>query len=341
MSLSTFNFRYEFPLEGEPPTEIILWEKGVNPSTKLPEKVYNENSAKAITEQWQAWGRDIAFTYEHDFHKDELPGYQKKAAAWGKVDASPERCRIYDIRYTPMGRQVVKDKEFRYLSAEFHVKNQKEITALNAITLTNYPSTLKAKPLLESLLAPTKRTKSMKISEMYDGLSMVFTEAQEAAQDTNEEVSGVAKSVLEYLAPAISLLQEHMGAMSVKENLAQVKKLIREQSKTTSGLVGSLRALISQAKYATELESQVVSECVAKGISQGKIAPTERVEMESMALHDVRAYLENRQTVKIKQEPTVDKSIPSIPVVPATAEEIVSPEVESFLSNVRNKVVRS
>lgn len=121
------------------PSEIRLFKFGENRTSKGV-FVLDEKGAQAVLEAHAKHGVGLHFDYEHD---------QRKAAAWFDLEVrNGDGLYATNIRWTPPGAELLKNREYRYASPTFMVDGDKRITRLVNVALTNLPATEHAPELV-------------------------------------------------------------------------------------------------------------------------------------------------------------------------------------------------
>ncbi len=148
-------------------------------------------------------GIDIAVDYKHDS--------ADIAAGWVKaIELSEDGATLTpEIDWTPGAEKKLSEKEFRYISADFHPDYQDNETmkkhgpTLLGFGLTNRPVIKGMKPAVE-LSEPTQGDETMELSEQqvaeYKALITVLAEAKIAPADLGKKLSELTTKVEELTA---------------------------------------------------------------------------------------------------------------------------------------------
>jgi phage I-like protein len=105
----------------------------------------DEAIAKNVIEERQSLKRDLLFDYEHQTLYTKDNGKEAPAAGWAKsAHLSYDHVNgllVSGIDWTPKARQMIKDKEYRYLSPVFsYNKMTGEVISLKHLAITNEPA---------------------------------------------------------------------------------------------------------------------------------------------------------------------------------------------------------
>jgi phage I-like protein len=130
-------------------------------------------------------GTDLAIDYAHDSFKE--------AAGWIKgLSASDDRSELWaDIEWTPKGKESIKNKEYRYLSAEFVYEYEDENgvkcgATLFGAGLTNRPFLKNMKPV--STLSEEQRIKKMDLEKKLSELESKQSKLEAALAEKEAEI---------------------------------------------------------------------------------------------------------------------------------------------------------
>lgn len=173
-------------------------------------------------------GIDLAVDYKHES--------EDKAAAWIKdVFLNDEKTGMFArVQWTPAGRQVVEDKEFRYISPDFGFKSQDKETlkwfgpTLNGAALTNRPFIKRMNPVVQ----------------LSEGAA-TFDEDDEQENDDMKIEEAQAK--IKELEKQTKKLSEENTALSDKVKAAEAdKKVCDEANMTPEEMMAKIAELTKQ-----------------------------------------------------------------------------------------------
>ena len=125
----------------EPPTELMLVPPGVV-ITGRDGRSWNNANPQGIVDYFVKRGVDLPFDVEHASELKAPQGEPAPAAAWVKGLEVREGGAIYGrIEWTPKGRNMVLNREYRYYSPVFlYDKSNFILRGLASVGLTNQPN---------------------------------------------------------------------------------------------------------------------------------------------------------------------------------------------------------
>lgn len=125
---------------GKVPTEFVIFEKGVNDSTK-GRWIFDDKAAKDVMGKYRAMSRRVSFDYDHAaLRKDSLnPAETAKSAGTCLLEVRDGALWAVDCKFTPKAKAAIEDGEWPYFSPAFsHVGGRP--TWVISIGLTQNPS---------------------------------------------------------------------------------------------------------------------------------------------------------------------------------------------------------
>ena len=137
------------PEGAEPPTEILVFAKGITETTKGP-ILFDDDAGKAILAKFRDQGLDaLPFDIGHGMLSPFAPPDGHKAAGWFKPKVREDGLYAADIEWTEYGATALRRREFRYFSPALIRDNDsgRAVELIN-IALTNIPATKRQKPLV-------------------------------------------------------------------------------------------------------------------------------------------------------------------------------------------------
>lgn len=239
----------------EPPTEVKLLAAGKIETTK-GDFGFPPESGKAVMSKAADYGNDFNFDYGHSmlgsFNLD--PSEAGKAAGWYKLDLRNGELWATDIRWTPKARDMIMNREYRYISPAFCHNEAGEVTELINCALTNIPATKRLKPLMAS------------------------RKTEESKMDEKEMVAALATS--KAFSEEIAKLTGKAGP----EALAVIQAWKVGFDRAVE-LTAKLEAVETAAR-ASELDT-----LVKQGSSEGKIPPAMLEWAKSQSVESLKAFL--------------------------------------------------
>lgn len=141
--------RVAVPVEAPARVLVIPWGEVASKSRDM---VVDEESARAVIEAFAAHGVDLPIDYEHQTLGGEYasPDGTAPAAAWIKSLQPEPGVGIWaNVEWTQRGAELVRAKEYRYLSPVAMVrKSDGKVMALQSVALTNTPAIVGMQPVV-------------------------------------------------------------------------------------------------------------------------------------------------------------------------------------------------
>lgn len=137
------------PVEAPPRVLVIPWGAVASKSRDM---VVDEESARAVIEAFAAHGVDLPIDYEHQTLGGDYasPDGTAPAAAWIKsLEPEPGVGIWANVEWTQRGAELVRSKEYRYLSPVAMVRRRDgKVMALQSVALTNTPAIVGMSPVV-------------------------------------------------------------------------------------------------------------------------------------------------------------------------------------------------
>ena len=131
-----------------PPTEVRIFAAGMIETTKGV-FIFDEQAATALVMKASDWGNEFSFDYEHNAVDPTISG-PKPAAGWYSLAMKGGELWAINIRWTPKATDLIKNREYRYISPAFNADKDGRITSLINVALTNIPATKGMMPIITS-----------------------------------------------------------------------------------------------------------------------------------------------------------------------------------------------
>lgn len=134
-------------LGDEPPGEFRIFSAGKVETTKGT-FVFDDAAAKSVMADYKAHGVELMIDYDHaslDIGFD--PSLSGKAAGWFTPEVRAGELWAVNVRWTPKAAEALRQKEWRFMSPAFALKDGR-ITSLLNVALTNMPATNNLEPLM-------------------------------------------------------------------------------------------------------------------------------------------------------------------------------------------------
>lgn len=112
------------------------------------EQELDEESLKKLADKLNASGREVLVDRDHASSK---PGLYRDTSAQGwasEFEVREGQGLFGKVRWSDLGKKLVENRVFRWLSPVFKLGSDKKPVDMNAIALTNTPSQMLLKPVL-------------------------------------------------------------------------------------------------------------------------------------------------------------------------------------------------
>ncbi len=256
--------------KGEPPSEFRIFKAGANRTTKGIFE-FTQASAESVMTKAADYDNDFAIDYDHAmlgggmFSSD--PAAHGAAAGWFTPEVREGELWASNVSWTPRAVKMLSDREYRYCSPAFGTTEDRTITELLNVALTNMPATKGQTPLVANQLNTNLLEAPMKSLLALLSLKETSTEADAA----------VALNAL--LAERQALLSE-VGGSTVAEAVGRVRGLKAEAGKAVelAKQLGELSAASRKAEVAALLK---------KAVEEKKVAPAELELLTKVGERDV------------------------------------------------------
>jgi len=135
----------------EPPSRVLLWRWGANPTAKGTFWL-TKDSAKNIIENFNQRGNPLVFDVDHKAFDDKAEINQKVAAGFSaSLSTDAEGIWADNMVWTDLGYKLIKDGGYLFDSPVIISSAKNVITKLIAGSITNFPAKNNAQPLLFSM----------------------------------------------------------------------------------------------------------------------------------------------------------------------------------------------
>ena len=215
-------------------------------------------------------------------HANLADGETAKAAGW-IVDLEIRDSSLFaKVEWTPKAAEMIKNKEFRFISPEFSTEGHKnefgekiEGPFLHAAALTNMPFLKGMEPV--TLKQKRKEATSMpKVDELLKTLKLKNEDELVKLVETLQTQAADSQKIIDSLE-----LKEGEKPVDV------IKKLKADKGK----LIEAMDSLKKDVHSLKEKEHEKnVSLAVSKAIQDGKILPAQKEQMSKIALKDLESF---------------------------------------------------
>ena len=159
------------------------------------EQELDEESLRKLADKLNASGREILVDRDHASSK---PGLDRDTSAQGwasEFEVREGQGLFGKVKWSDLGKKLVENRVFRWLSPVFKLGSDKKPVDMNAIALTNTPSQMLIKPVLNQ----AADEESIENKEMTEGKEMDIEDIKKIVFDVLKEAGLVVddKAVVE------------------------------------------------------------------------------------------------------------------------------------------------
>lgn len=192
------------------------------------EQELDEESLRKLADKLNASGREILVDRDHASSK---PGLDRDTSAQGwasEFEVREGQGLFGKVKWSDLGKKLVENRVFRWLSPVFKLGSDKKPVDMNAIALTNTPSQMLIKPVLNQ----AADEESIENKEMTEGKEMdiedikkivfdVLKEAGLAVDGKDAVVEAVKREVADEKLDRLEDAAEMKAAESIVESAAK------------------------------------------------------------------------------------------------------------------------
>ena len=198
------------------------------------EQELDEESLKKLADKLNASGREILVDRDHASSK---PGLDRDTSAQGwasEFEVREGQGLFGKVKWSDLGKKLVENRVFRWLSPVFKLGSDKKPVDMNAIALTNTPSQMLIKPVLNQAAdeetveevekqeeSKQEETKDMNIDEIKKIVFDVLKEAGLAVDGKDAVVEAVKREVAEEKLDKLEDEAEMKAAEAIVESAAK------------------------------------------------------------------------------------------------------------------------
>ena len=147
------------------------------------EQELDEESLKNLADKLNASGREVLVDRDHASSK---PGLDRDTSAQGwasEFEVREGQGLFGKVKWSDLGKKLVENRVFRWLSPVFKLGSDKKPVDMNAIALTNTPSQMLIKPVLNQ----AADEESIENKEMVEGKEMDIEDIKKIVFDVLKE----------------------------------------------------------------------------------------------------------------------------------------------------------
>ena len=195
------------------------------------EQELDEESLRKLADKLNASGREILVDRDHASSK---PGLDRDTSAQGwasEFEVREGQGLFGKVKWSDLGKKLVENRVFRWLSPVFKLGSDKKPVDMNAIALTNTPSQMLIKPVLNQ----AADEESIENKEMVEGKEMDIEDIKKIVFDVLKEAGLVVdgKAVVEEVKKEMAeeKLDKLEDAAEMKAAEALVESAAKEEVK--------------------------------------------------------------------------------------------------------------
>lgn len=282
------------PDEKEPPTELVLFEWGVNPTVK-GDMVLDAEAVAMIFTAHEAMGiarRPI--DYEHGMLPDDPDGRARLgtgevvAAGWytPRITMGPSgapRLVAAEIQWTPRAAQKIRDREFVHHSPAVIVDGKsRRIKALINAALTNLPATVGQ----AQMVAASETHKEKKTMKMPEPLRAKFAALMEHDYEDEEKMGTAIQALMAELFPPPKEQkptdegdEQQLVALSGKGTVGEALAVFtawRDAHVGVAGLTATVQKLSEEVAAGKKRDRLATYDAkIAEGVAARKLSPAD------------------------------------------------------------------
>lgn len=205
------------------------------------EQELDEESLKKLADKLNASGREILVDRDHASSK---PGLDRDTSAQGwasEFEVREGQGLFGKVKWSDLGKKLVENRVFRWLSPVFKLGSDKKPVDMNAIALTNTPSQMLIKPVLNQAAdaeenfekneqEATTEGKDMDIEDIKKIVFDVLKEAGLAIGGKDAVVEAVKREVAEEKLDKLEDEAEMKAAEAIVESAAAKDKEVKNEA---------------------------------------------------------------------------------------------------------------
>lgn len=203
----------------EPPKEILLFQWGLNRTTKGPVYLTKEG-AKEVIAAYEDDGRVLSFDLEHSTFNKDVRVSEKKACGYFRLSVKDDGLWATDIEWVPTVKEEVKRGEWGWFSPAVIRSAQGIIKKVLNVALTNLPATKNVQPLLlssertmDTMPSETLMTQVKPLKQMLESVGESLTAAQYAMEHGDGTIKEMAQKMSETLPDWVESLKKLLEEM--------------------------------------------------------------------------------------------------------------------------------
>ena len=191
------------------------------------EQELDEESLRKLADKLNASGREILVDRDHASSK---PGLDRDTSAQGwasEFEVREGQGLFGKVKWSDLGKKLVENRVFRWLSPVFKLGSDKKPVDMNAIALTNTPSQMLIKPVLNQ----AADVESIENKEMVEGKEMDIEDIKKIVFDVLKEAGLVVdgKAVVEAVKREVA--EEKLDKLEDEAEMKAAEALVESAAK--------------------------------------------------------------------------------------------------------------
>ena len=192
------------------------------------EQELDEESLRKLADKLNASGREILVDRDHASSK---PGLDRDTSAQGwasEFEVREGQGLFGKVKWSDIGKKLVENRVFRWLSPVFKIGSDKKPVDMNAIALTNTPSQMLIKPVLNQ----AADEESIENKEMVEGKEMDIEEIKKIVFDVLKE-AGLAVDGKDAVVEAVKreVAEEKLDKLEDEAEMKAAEALVESAAK--------------------------------------------------------------------------------------------------------------
>ena len=192
------------------------------------EQELDEESLRKLADKLNASGREILVDRDHASSK---PGLDRDTSAQGwasEFEVREGQGLFGKVKWSDLGKKLVENRVFRWLSPVFKLGSDKKPVDMNAIALTNTPSQMLIKPVLNQ----AADEESIENKEMVEGKEMDIEDIKKIVFDVLKE-AGLAVDGKDAVVEAVKreVAEEKLDKLEDEAEMKAAEALVKTAAK--------------------------------------------------------------------------------------------------------------
>mgnify|MGYP000022201476 CR=1 FL=1 len=244
---------------GDPPTRLLAFKWGANPTTKGTLYLTPEGAEKALS-AFRKKGVRLCFDYYHSSYNPAVAPAERKGAGTCAIETDAEGLWYVDIQFTPPAAQAIRLGEWPYFSPAVLHDKAGVIYELKNPGLVTDPGTINARPLVLSEEGQPMADKKRAWLDAYSGTQTLCRQMQTIA-DTDGADKDLGNKYTGILAAMADEMRSHMKASGYASE-AEAVEMSADRAKKAEKMLAVLEANLGETDPA-KLEGKLMLKLLA------------------------------------------------------------------------------